>query len=251
MKTSGNKILITGAGTGMGLAAAQFFYERGNEVIMVARNETRLKEESEKLGKGAYYYTCDLSDKVQLDGLVKEVKQKHANLNVVFLNAGIANNYSLLDGKDTYEISKTEMITNFHSAVFLTHELESVLSANEDPIMILTTSGVAFAPDLLHPTYSATKAAMHNYILGLRLVLQRKKSSIKLFELMAPLVDSPFSKGVSSDLKVAPIDVIKTMVNAIENNEFEIRPGLTEDIYKVYLKSPQEALLFINNATGS
>jgi len=92
---------------------------------------------------------------------------------------------------------------------------------------------------------------MHNYILGLRLVLQRKKSSIKLFELMAPLVDSPFSKGVSSDLKVAPIDVIKTMANAIENNEFEIRPGLTEDIYKVYLKSPQEALLFINNATGS
>lgn len=251
MKTSGNKILITGAGTGMGLAAAQFFHQQGNEVVMVARNENRLKEEAEKLGKGTHYYACDLSVKVQLDGLLKEVKQKHADLNVVFLNAGIANNYSLLDEKEAYEISITEMITNFHSAVFLTHELESVISANEAPTMILTTSAVAFVPDLLHPTYSATKAALHSYILGLRLVLQRKKSNINLFELMAPLVDSPFSKGVSSDLKVAPMEVIKTMAEAIANHEFEIRPGLTQEFYNAYLKSPQEALLFINNATGS
>jgi len=92
---------------------------------------------------------------------------------------------------------------------------------------------------------------LHNYVLGLRLVLQRKKSSIKLYELIAPLVDSPFSKAVQSDLKVSASSVIERLIIGIENHEYEIRPGLSEDIYQTYLGSPEEALLMVNQATGA
>ena len=252
MNESGNKILITGAGTGMGLAAAKIFHQEGNSVVMVARNEDRLKKEAGKLGKGATYIACDLTKKDQLNRLIEDLKENHSDLNMAFLNAGIAHHYLLLDksGDDAYVLSLNEMMTNYHSTVFLTHELRKILENKEEAALIITTSGVAFAPDLLHPTYSATKAAMHSYILGLRLVLERKKSPIKLFELMAPLVDTPFSEAVESDAKLTPGEVIETMVQAMNNDQFEIRPGITEDIYQASRSSHQEGLLLVNNATG-
>ncbi|UII26736.1 SDR family NAD(P)-dependent oxidoreductase [Fulvivirga maritima] len=250
MNLKNNTILITGAGTGMGLAAAKWFSEQGNHVIMTARNEERLKEEASKL-KNASYVACDLSDPNQLESLVSAMKTEYPELNMIFLNAGIATNYQLLNYDNAYEISKSEMITNYHFAVYLTHALVPLIANKKESALIITTSGVAFAPDLLHPTYSASKAALHSYIKALRLVLQRQKSSIEVYELMAPLVDSPFSKAVHSDLKVSPEEVIETLVNSIRIQEFEIRPGLTEDIYQTYLRSPNEALIMVNTATGA
>lgn len=243
-------VLITGAGTGMGLAAAKWFSEQGSKVVMVARNEARLKNEAAQL-KNASYIACDLSKPDQLQSLVENIKLNFQDLNLVFLNAGIATNYTLLDNKQAYETSIDEMLTNFHPVVYLTHQLTPLLELKKDAAFIITTSGVAFAPDLSHPTYSATKAALHNYILGLRLVLQRKKSPIKLYELMAPLVDSPFSKAVQSDLKVSPDSVIERLIVGIETHEYEIRPGLSDEIYQTYLRSPAEALLMVNQATGA
>lgn len=243
-------IMITGAGTGMGLAAAKWFSEQGSRVLMIARNEERLQQEAAKL-KNASYIACDLSQLDQLQALVEKIKLNHQDINLVFLNAGIAENYALLDNKQAYETSIKEMQTNFHPVVYLTHQLTPILERKKDAAFIITTSGVAFAPDISHPTYSATKAALHNYIVGLRLVLQRQKSPIKLYELMAPLVDSPFSQAVQSDLKVSPSSVIEQLVIGIENQEYEIRPGLSEEIYQTYLRSPFEALLMVNQATGA
>ncbi|WP_316779495.1 SDR family NAD(P)-dependent oxidoreductase [Pedobacter antarcticus] len=243
-------VLITGAGTGMGLAAAKWFSEQGSRVVMVARNEQRLKNEAAQL-KNASYIICDLSLPEQLHFLVENIKLNYQDINVVFLNAGVATNYTLLDNNQAYETSIKEMSTNFHPVVYLTHQLAPLLELKKDAAFIITTSGVAFAPDLSHPTYSATKAALHNYILGLRLVLQRKESPIKIYELMAPLVDTPFSQAVQSDLKVSPDSVIERLITGIESQEYEIRPGLSEDIYQTYLRSPLEALLMVNQATGA
>jgi Short-chain dehydrogenase involved in D-alanine esterification of lipoteichoic acid and wall teichoic acid (D-alanine transfer protein) len=172
-----NTILITGAGTGMGLAAAKWFAGQGNKVILVARNEERLKAIATELPNSSYI-ACDLSERKQLETLVKTVINDYPELNMVFLNAGIAKSYSLLDHSNVYEDSIGEMVTNFHSAVYLTHQLEPLLAGKSQAAFILTTSGVAFVPDLLHPTYSATKAALHNYILGLRLVLDEKNRQL-------------------------------------------------------------------------
>lgn len=250
MNLRNNTILITGAGTGMGLAAAKWFSKQGNNVILVARNEERLKAAVSELDNTSYI-VCDLSQLDQMESLVKKIKNEYPDLNMVFLNAGIATNYQLLNNDEAYQTSISEMVTNYHSAVYLTHQFEPILANKKEAAFIITTSGVAFAPDLLHPTYSATKAALHNYSKGLRLALQRKKSPIEVYELMAPLVDSPFSQAVQSDLKISPEAVIENLVESIKKKEFEIRPGLTEDIYRTYLRSPDEALLMVNAFTGA
>jgi uncharacterized oxidoreductase len=245
MKLQNNTILITGAGTGMGLAAAKWFSGAGNKVIMIARNEERLRMEASKI-ENSSYIACDLSDLSQMETLVETVKRDYPTLNMVFLNAGIATFYQLLDKENAYETSIAEMRTNYHSTVYLTQQLHSILADKTESAFIITTSGVAFAPALLYPTYSATKAALHSFTKTLRLVLQRQKSPIEVYELMAPMVDSPFSSAVESDLKVSPEVVIDALVESIQHQNFEVRPGLTEVLYQMYLRSPEEALFLIN-----
>ena len=249
MKTSGNTILITGAGTGMGLEAAKQFDALGNKVIMVARNQRRLEKEAARLSR-ASVIACDLSLEEDLDRLVKTVEQEHPDLDMVFLNAGIATNYQLFEKNDSYLISKIEMVTNYNSAVMLTQALQPLLARKDNAAFILTTSGVAFVPDVQHPTYSATKAALHSYSLSLRLVLEQNKSNIKVFELMAPLVDTPFSKGIESDQKMSSSKVIELMISKLEEDEYEMHIGLTKEIYEFNNNSTQEALLFVNGITG-
>lgn len=84
-----NTVLITGAGTGIGLEAAKWFSEQGSRVVMVARNEARLQNEAAQL-KNASYIACDLSQPDQLHSLVENIKLNFRDLNVVFLNAGLA-----------------------------------------------------------------------------------------------------------------------------------------------------------------
>lgn len=249
MKITGNTILITGGGTGMGLEAAKQLNAMGNTVILAARNEERLKEEAAKL-KNASIIVCDLSIENDLDRLVNTVKEKHPNLNMVFLNAGIATNYKLFSRNDSYKVSIAEMITNYHSVVMLTQALVPILADRENSAIIITTSGVSFVPDLQHPTYSATKAALHSYTLSLRLALEQQKSNVKIFELMAPLVDTPFAKGIVSDKKMRADRVIEEMIAKLEVNEYEMHVGLTKDIFEKVKVSTQEALHFVNGITG-
>src|SRR5690554_1627991 len=149
MKTTGNTILITGGGTGMGLEAAKQFDAMGNAVIMVARNEERLKREADKL-KNASIIGCDLSIEGELDRLVETIKQNHPKLNMAFLNAGMATNYKLLSRNDSYNISIQEMVTNYNAVVKLSQDLSPIITDKENAAMIITTSGVAFVPDIQH-----------------------------------------------------------------------------------------------------
>ena len=249
MKTTGNTVLITGAGTGIGLEMAKLLSQTGNTVIMVARNEARLAEEAAQLAH-AVPIACDLADEKALRSLVLRVKHEFPDLNVLLLNAGLALNYELLGRENAFENGKTEMTTNYHSAVYLTQEFESLLAAKAEAAMVLTTSGVVLAPDLNHPTYSATKAALHSLILSLRQMLVRKKSSIKVFELMLPLVDTPFSQGIHSDKKMPAAEAAARILAGLAHDEYEMHIGAVASLYETFLQSPEEAMKAVNAMTN-
>lgn len=250
MKTTGNTILITGAGTGMGLAAAKAFSARGNKVIMVARNEPRLIEEAAKL-ENAVPIACDISDEGQINRLVSTVTSEYADLNWLFLNAGVTHTYKLFDRENMFAHAEQEMAVNYLSMVRLTEIFVPVIEEKPNPAMIITTSGVIYAPDTTNPTYSATKAAMHSFVQSARFVLGKRGSNIKWFELVAPLVDSAFAAGVTSDQKVCPEEVIDHLLAGIKADEMEIRPGLSNILYEAWRQSPDKALQMVNEATGA
>lgn len=249
MKTSGHTVLITGAGTGIGLEAAKLFDQRGNHVIMVARHAERLDEEAAKLQR-ATPYACDIADPEQAEAMVEHVREHHPDFDVLFLNAGVTHGYQLFDGQDAVAHATEEIDVNFLAAVRLTQAFEPLLRDKPDPAMILTTSGVALVPDVGNPTYSATKAALHSLCLTMRFVLDRAGSPVKIFEVMAPMVDTPFAEHVVSDMKVPPGEVAQAVLDGLEADDFEMHVGTTADLYPVYLQSPQEALRVVNVNTG-
>jgi uncharacterized oxidoreductase len=250
MKTTGNTILITGAGTGMGLAAAKAFSARGNTVVMVARNEGRLRDEAAKL-TNVDAVACDISDERQVEHLMEHVRKVHPDLNWLFLNAGVTNTYELFGEESMVGHARDEMTINYVSTVDLTERFVPIIAAKPNPAMIITTSGVIYAPDVTNPTYSATKAALHSFIQSARYVLGRKGSPVKWFELVAPLVDSPFAAGVHSDMKVSPESVIEDLIRGMEADELEIRPGLSNDIYQAWREDPEKAFAATCAAVGA
>lgn len=249
MNITSNTILITGAGTGIGLEAAKAFSRNGNKVIMLARNEERLKEEAAQLDN-AYPFACDISDADQVERLMNYVHSEHPEINMILLNAGVTHNYRYFGGEDAAKLATEEMAVNYLSAVRLTQRFEPLLRDKPNAAMILTTSGVALVPDVQNPTYSATKAALHSLIMMMRFVLEESGSSIKVFEIMAPLVDSPFAKDIKSDAKMPPAEVAEAVLAGLEHDDFEMHVGTVAGLYQTYLRSPQEALKEVNAQTG-
>ena len=117
--------------------------------------------------------------------------------------------------------------------------------------MVNVSSIVAFAPSRRMATYAASKAALHSYTRTLRLALARAGGSpVKVFELVPPLVDTGFSRDVGGAAGIPPAAVAQALVAGMEKDEYEIRVGRTEELYRLSLRSPEDALLMMNPAAA-
>jgi len=244
MKTSENTILITGAASGIGLEIAKLFSQNDNVVIMVDKTRETLDAEVAKL-PNAIGITADLTKESDINRLIQAVKLDHSAINVVILNAAVANNYLLYSDEFDLEYAASEINTNYLANVRLTHALEQFLNDKKEAAFVLTTSGLAFVPNLSFPTYSVTKAALHSFAVASRLALKRKGSNIKFFDLMPPITETPLAKGLDAP-KISAAEVAALFLDSFKNDELEIHIGDTEKIYQLFLKSPQEALLAVN-----
>lgn len=207
MKLTGNTILITGAGSGIGLAMAEEFKKLGNEVIVAARSAEKLEAAAEK---GLAGELGDVSDAESIKTLAKNVIEKYPALNVVIHNAGISRAEFLLQGGD--ETGAEDILTtNVLGPMRLTNALLPHLLKQEDAVIMTVTSGLAFAPLAFAPTYSASKAAVHSYTESLR--YQLKDTSIQVIELAPPYVQTGLSgEFQKTDPHAMPLDEFKAEV---------------------------------------
>jgi uncharacterized oxidoreductase len=239
MKISNNTILITGGSAGIGFALAQQLGNLGNQVIIVGRSVQRLKAAAAQL-KNVTVIAGDISDPSDVERLVNILRRDHPELNIVINNAGAAYAYDLAaDGSNVFEKASEEILTNYLSIIRLNERLIPLLRQQPDAAIVNVSSVVAFVPGSL-ATYSASKAALHSYTLSLRHALAQS-TAIKVFELMPPLVNTEFSAIIGGHNGIAPSAVAEDLVRGLEKNEYEIRTGNTEKIYRLYLSSPEEA----------
>jgi uncharacterized oxidoreductase len=73
-----------------------------------------------------------------------------------------------------------------------------------------------------------------------------RTTAVKVFELMPPLVNTDFSKDIGGENGIHPNVVAQDLINAFENDEYEIRVGNTAHVYQLSLSSPAEAFNMIN-----
>ena len=247
MKTTNNTILITGGSAGIGLEMASLFSQKNNHVIIVGRNEERLQNAAAQL-KNVTAIACDVSDEEDVNKLVARLTKEFPNLNVLINNAGRAILYNLSEeGVNAFDKSGDEMLTNYLSVIRLTEKLLPQLKKQDEAAIINVSSIVALVPSPL-VTYSASKAALHSYTQSLRINLE-ENSSIKVFELMPPLVDTDFSVEIGGRVNgIHPSVVAEDLVKSMEKNEYEIHVGKTSDLYKLFHSAPAEALKFMNSS---
>jgi len=245
MKVTGNTVLITGGSAGIGLALAERFIAEGNNVIIAGRNEARLQAAAEKLGGNITAIAADVSNADEVEALVQRISKDFPNLNVLINNAGAASTYKLGGEADTFANAQEEIITNYLSIIRLTDKLLPVLKNQGESAVVNVSSVVAFVPSSAIPTYSASKAALHSYTQSLRLAI--KDTSVKVFELMPPLVNTDFSKDIGGENGIAPSVLADDLIAAFANDTFEIHTGVTADIYKLNQSDPAAALHAMNN----
>lgn len=244
MKTTGNTILITGGSAGMGLEMARIFAANGNKVIITGRDENRLQAAAAQLNNVAVIVS-DVTKDSDVTALVKRLTNDFPQLNILINNAGKAFAYNLSGGAGAYEKATEEMLTNYLSVIRLTEKLLPLLEHQKEAAVLNVSSITAYAPNAFISTYSATKAALHSYTQSLRIALSG--TSVKVFELMPPLVNTDFSAGIGGAKGIAPSVVAEDVFDAFGNDRFEIRTGNTEELYQLSLADPVMALEVMNS----
>jgi len=243
MNITNKTVLITGGSAGIGFQIAKQLIEKGNQVIITGRSEDRLKKAAAQLNN-ASYFAGDVTNEEDVNKLVTYLAENHPNLDVLINNAGNAFVYQLVAGAGAFEKAGAEMLTNYLSIIRLTEKLLPQLTGRPEAAIINVSSIVAFAPNTSLATYGASKAALHSYTQSLRHTL--KATSVKVFELMPPLVDTEFSQEIGGSNGIPPHEVATSLLEALENDTYEIHTCNTADLYKVFLSSPQEAFNMLN-----
>jgi uncharacterized oxidoreductase len=193
MKNSGNTILITGGGSGIGEALAHRFHDAGNVVIVAGRRQETL--DAAAAGRpNIHTMTLDVESAEGVADFAARVLAGFPALNVLINNAGIMRFEPLDHARDLSDAEAT-ITTNLLGPIRLTNALIDHLVAQPDATIVNVTSGLAFVPLVSTPTYNATKAAIHSYTVAMRDVLAGK---VEVIELAPPAVQTGLTPGQES-----------------------------------------------------
>ena len=185
MRLTGNTILVTGGGSGIGLGLAVAFHQAGNRVVIAGRRIEALRSVTDA-HPGISYLQLDLTDRQSIQRFIGDIEDEYPHLNVVVNNAGVMA-LEDLDAPDPDTTSRV-IATNLVGPIVLTSLLIPKLKSRPDAAIINITSALAFVPMAIAPTYSATKAGLHAYTESVRFLL--RDSRIQVIEVAPPRVEA-------------------------------------------------------------
>jgi uncharacterized oxidoreductase len=204
MKLTGNTILITGGGSGIGLAFAERFAKAGNTVIVCGRRETVLEQAKEKI-PALVTRVCDLDSESERAALYDWVTANYPDVNVLVSNAGVQLRYNVLksDTIDRWNELRKEITTNLEAPYHLSLLFAPYFAEKNAAAIVNVTSGLAFTPFAIAPMYSATKAALHSFTVSLR--HQLSGTAVEVIEIAPPAVHTDLA-GAGTHAHGEPLD---------------------------------------------
>jgi uncharacterized oxidoreductase len=236
MKLTGNTIFITGGGSGIGRALAEAFHQRGNHVIIAGRRRAHL-DAVVAAYPGIVVVELDITDPASIDAVAARLIAEYPDLNVLINNAGVMLPDRAAGRIDDRLLTDT-VTTNLVGPIRMTSALVEHLKGKQDAVIAYTSSALGFVPMAITSVYSATKAALHSYVLSQRFLL--KDSGVRVLEIAPPWVRTdlmnsreaqiamPLDEFIAETMAVLATDADEILVDRAR--AFRANPGPNEHV---------------------
>lgn len=221
MNISGNTVFIPGSTSGIGLALALELKARGNTVIVGGRRTDRLERIAAE-HPGIDTVRIDTADAASVDAAAKEVLARHPDLNVLVTMSGIMRVEDWRRPESFLASAEEVVTTNVLGPIRLIAAFVEHLRSRPDATIVTVSSGLAFAPLKVTPSYNASKAAIHMLSGSLR--LQLAGTTVKVVELVPPSVRTALLPGHEENELAMPLDEFVAETVAL----LESQPDATE-----------------------
>jgi len=158
----GKWALVTGATAGIGFEFAKLLASENHNLVLVARDKTRLKKIAKDL-KSQYGIKCevleaDLTKKKSLEEVAKRISQKEKRIEVLINNAGFSVNQSISNGNYSAEKSMLDVLVT--AVLRLSHAAAAQMRVNGGGDILIVSSVASF---MTGGTYSSAKAWATNF----------------------------------------------------------------------------------------
>lgn len=194
MNLQGKTIIITGASSGIGEAAARQLAKAGAGVCLVARRAdelARVRREIEAFGGQCWTYPADLSDPQSLDACAAAMLGDHARIDVLVNNAARSIRRSIVESLDRAHDYERSMQLNYFGALRLTLKLLPRFLEQGSGHVINSSTMSAQIPIPLFSAYLASKAALESFSRSLSAELGHKGIAVTM--IYFPMVRTPMS----------------------------------------------------------
>ena len=229
----GKVALVSGANRGIGKAITEALLEKGaSKVYAGARNIATLSEMKAKYGARLIPVELDVTK----DDTIADAAKTAADIDILINNAGVLTYGNFAQG-NLLESMQSNFDVNVWGVVKLTQAFYDKLKESESGAILTISSivGLASMPSIL--TYSASKAAVHSIVQGLRGEL--KDSNLLVAGVYPGPIDTDMAKGFEME-KDSPENVAKNIIKGIEEGIEDIYPdGMSSQIGQAYFTSPK------------
>ncbi|MDC4986534.1 3-hydroxyacyl-CoA dehydrogenase [Acinetobacter baumannii] len=210
MKIQGKHFVITGGGSGLGAATAEYLVKQGASVTLVDMNVEAGEQQAKQLGPKADFVKLDVTDEAAAEQFFKDVLAKHGHLYGLVNCAGIGPSAKVVGREGVHDLglfAKTLNINvtgTFNMLRFAADAMSknTVEEGEEDRGIIVNTASVAaFDGQIGQAAYSASKGA----IVAMTLPIARElaRHSIRIMTIAPGIMETPMLKGMPQNVQDA------------------------------------------------
>lgn len=203
MDITGNTVFIPGATSGIGLALALALRERGNTVVVGGRR-TDLLDRIAAEHPGVHTVRVDTADAGSVEAAAEDVLGRFPDLNVLITMAGVMRVEDWHRPESFLASAENTITTNVLGPIRLIAAFVEHFQTLPKATIMTVSSGLAFAPLKITPSYNASKAAIH--MLSETLRLQLADTSVRVVELEPPAVRTDLLPGHAENEHAMPLD---------------------------------------------
>ena len=223
-RLEGKTVLITGGSSGIGLATARLFRAEGGRLAITGRDPEKLAAAQAELGSETLVMRSEAGSLAEIDSLMAQVKSRYGQLDVLFLNAGIAAPapVELISESQFDEI----VGINFKGVFFSIQKALPLLGQNSSIIVTTSITNQLGSPNF--SVYGASKAALRSLVQSLSLELIKRGIRVNAIS-PGPIATPIFDRfGL-------PADAVLARKSEIERKSPSKRFGTSDEIAKVAL----------------